>query len=383
MSLATFEMSMEDVRQAEPSSHAGPSTPPPASRPSPGASRPPLRILIVEDDQFTRQALEGMLNSMAQSPLLYGLPAMRLEIHAASSGETGWQTLTGMPIDIAFIDLGLPGITGFDLSWFYLSKDAAPGASRPHDTAMIACSSADVTPEKLHEAGMHDFLKKPVTMPALRHIIHKWLPTPSDLPQVQLPPSPSRTNRGAFAARVLHVEDCEITKTATCGMLEQMGLWVDTAASGEEAIKLLSSSRLYHLVLIDVNLQGGMSGCRRRRPPRNFHGGRANLRNSHAARPSAPPQVRPRELVPRLLRAAGAAPRRAGGAHLGARPRGVPRVWDRALLPEAAHRRAVPDDPADVPLSNRRRDERRAGRRRADGDGRRMTPSPASSYHIS
>ena len=261
MSLATFEMSMEDVRQAEPSSHAGPSTPPPASRPSPGASRPPLRILIVEDDQFTRQALEGMLNSMAQSPLLYGLPAMRLEIHAASSGETGWQTLTGMPIDIAFIDLGLPGITGFDLSWFYLSKDAAPGASRPHDTAMIACSSADVTPEKLHEAGMHDFLKKPVTMPALRHIIHKWLPTPSDLPQVQLPPSPSRTNRGAFAARVLHVEDCEITKTATCGMLEQMGLWVDTASSGEEAIKLLSSSRLYHLVLIDVNLQGGMSGC--------------------------------------------------------------------------------------------------------------------------
>ena len=278
MSLATFEMSMEDVRQAEPSSHAGPSTPPPESRPSPGASRPPLRILIVEDDQFTRQALEGMLNSMAQSPLLYGLPAMRLEIHAASSGETGWQTLTGMPIDIAFIDLGLPGITGFDLSWFYLSKDAAPGASRPHDTAMIACSSADVTPEKLHEAGMHDFLKKPVTMPALRHIIHKWLPTPSDLPQVQLPPSPSRTNRGAFAARVLHVEDCEITKTATCGMLEQMGLWVDTASSGEEAIKLLSSSRLYHLVLIDVNLQGGMSGCRRRRR-------RANLRNSHAARP--------------------------------------------------------------------------------------------------
>ena len=285
MSLATFEMSMEDVRQAEPSSHAGPSTPPPASRPSPGASRPPLRILIVEDDQFTRQALEGMLNSMAQSPLLYGLPAMRLEIHAASSGETGWQTLTGMPIDIAFIDLGLPGITGFDLSWFYLSKDAAPGASRPHDTAMIACSSADVTPEKLHEAGMHDFLKKPVTMPALRHIIHKWLPTPSDLPQVQLPPSPSRTNRGAFAARVLHVEDCEITKTATCGMLEQMGLWVDTASSGEEAIKLLSSSRLYHLVLIDVNLQGGMSGCRRRRPPRNFHDRRAVLRNSHASRP--------------------------------------------------------------------------------------------------
>ena len=201
MSLATFEMSMEDVRQAEPSSHAGPSTPPPASIPSPGASRPPLRNQIVEDDQFTRQALEGMLNSMAQSPLLYGLPAMRLEIHAASSGETGWQTLTGMPIDIAFIDLGLPGITGFDLSWFYLSKDAAPGASRPHDTAMIACSSADVTPEKLHEAGMHDFLKKPVTMPALRHIIHKWLPTPSDLPQVQLPPSPWTDAFGRYPNR--------------------------------------------------------------------------------------------------------------------------------------------------------------------------------------
>lgn len=270
MSLATFEMSMEDVRQAEPSSHAGPSTPPPASRPSPGASRPPLRILIVEDDQFTRQALEGMLNSMAQSPLLYGLPAMRLEIHAASSGETGWQTLTGMPIDIAFIDLGLPGITGFDLSWFYLSKDAAPGASRPHDTAMIACSSADVTPEKLHEAGMHDFLKKPVTMPALRHIIHKWLPTPSDLPQVQLPPSPSRTNRGAFAARVLHVEPCPITASNTQCLMQQLGVWVDSVETGEQAMRHLDKSgrrgdgpssprRVYDLVLVEMALPG-MSG---------------------------------------------------------------------------------------------------------------------------
>ena len=221
MSLATFEMSMEDVRQAEPSSHAGPRHAAAGVYTVAGRVAPPLRILIVEDDQFTRQALEDAE--------LDGAVAAAVRAARDAVGDPRRVVRRDGVADAhRHADRHrvhrprLPGITGFDLSWFYLSKDAAPGASRPHDTAMIACSSADVTPEKLHEAGMHDFLKKPVTMPALRHIIHKWLPTPSDLPQVQLPPSPSRTNRGAFAARVLHVEDCEITKTATCGMLEQM-----------------------------------------------------------------------------------------------------------------------------------------------------------------
>ena len=97
MSLATFEMSMEDVRQAEPSSHAGPSTPPPASIPSPGASRPPLRILIVEDDQQLRTLLGNYLsrfNGVIVTP--------------ASDLASALHLSANVSFDAAILDVNLP-----------------------------------------------------------------------------------------------------------------------------------------------------------------------------------------------------------------------------------------------------------------------------------
>lgn len=74
-------------------------------------------------------------------------------------------------------------------------------------TILIACSSDLPTDGSLSQYGIHDVLPKPVTMKALRHVMHKWLPRASavefDLDALQLsqPASLQRNRSGIFAGR--------------------------------------------------------------------------------------------------------------------------------------------------------------------------------------
>ena len=137
---------------------------------------------------------------------------------------------------------------------------------------MIACTSADVPMERLLEAGMQDILRKPARMPALRHLLQKWIPAQPS-PGIELLPPPLRrgsSTLGAFAARVLHVEPCPITASNTQCLMQQLGVWVDSVETGEQAMRHLDKSgrrgdgassprRVYDLVLVEMALPG-MSG---------------------------------------------------------------------------------------------------------------------------
>jgi len=130
---------------------------------------------------------------------------------------------------------------------------------QPRPTILIACT-ADTTATRplLEQYGIADVLVKPVTVQAMRHMLHKWLPRDASPPGEALVThqGPVRRSRsGNVNERILLVEDCEVTLLATELLLQQQGLVLDTATSGEEAMEALSK-RDYDLLLVDVQLPG-------------------------------------------------------------------------------------------------------------------------------
>jgi len=242
-----------------------------------------MRILVVEDDTFVREAMRMMIETIEkESAAMYAkqelaLRPTKLQAEYTMTGEQGWDMLRSRRFDIALIDLNLPGVSGLDLSWCY--QQMQPGAREEDHTAesggsaadpqqqptiLIACSSDLPTDGSLSQYGIHDVLPKPVTMKALRHVMHKWLPRASavefDLDALQLsqPASLQRNRSGIFAGRILLVEDCVVTRTATELVFQQLGLCADLAADGTSAMDQLLK-RDYDLILMDVDLPD-MSG---------------------------------------------------------------------------------------------------------------------------
>lgn len=112
--------------------------------------------------------------------------------------------------------------------------------------------------------GLKDVLRKPVTMASLRHMLHKWMPRRNASSfKLQSQPTPLgrgiHSGSGIFSARILMVEDCEVTAMATQCMFQEMGLWIDSVVDGEAGMRALSGAAAYDLILLDVNLPN-MSG---------------------------------------------------------------------------------------------------------------------------
>ena len=75
--------------------------PPPAPAPVPGV---PRRILVVEDNVDAREMLRAQLAQDGH------------EVHAAADGPTGVDMAAAVLPDVVFIDIGLPGIDGYEVA---------------------------------------------------------------------------------------------------------------------------------------------------------------------------------------------------------------------------------------------------------------------------
>lgn len=104
----------------------------------------PLSILIVEDHADSAQTLAEVLS-------LYGH-----EVHLASSGIDALREVVSHPPDVVLLDIGLPGMNGWEL--------AGCLKSLPKPPVLIAVTGyAQVEDRRRSEdAGIHLHLAKPV-----------------------------------------------------------------------------------------------------------------------------------------------------------------------------------------------------------------------------
>lgn len=140
-----------------------PSTPAPAVEPAPrcaAAATRPRRVLLIEDNRDARETFRMMLELAGH------------EVLEAEEGRTGLELLkTALP-DVAVIDVGLPGLNGYEIASRFRRE---PQGNRVLLVALTGYGTPEAR-EQSRAAGFDHHLIKPVDPEVLRDLMGRNLP---------------------------------------------------------------------------------------------------------------------------------------------------------------------------------------------------------------
>lgn len=105
-------------------------------------------VLLIDDDEALLRLFGGYLEK-AGFELIY-----------AHDGDEGWELARRLAPDIILLDLGLPGMDGYELSSRFKS------ANLTHTIPLIILTSADISPDAermFRQRGVDDYIHKSVS----------------------------------------------------------------------------------------------------------------------------------------------------------------------------------------------------------------------------
>jgi two-component system sensor histidine kinase/response regulator len=135
---------------------------PVTSQPIPATSpaRKPVRILLAEDNIINQKVATGLLHNIGYSADI------------ANNGLEVLEALAIKPYDLILMDCQMPELDGYETTQ---RIRANPSWASMHIIAMTANAMRGES-EKCLEAGMDDYLSKPVRLEALRDMLARWMP---------------------------------------------------------------------------------------------------------------------------------------------------------------------------------------------------------------
>ena len=116
-----------------------------------------MRILIIEDETGIRQQIAEKLKQHDYM------------VDETGEGEEGLFFAEEYPIDVAIVDIGLPGISGLDVIKQLRDKG--------HTLPILILTARDRWQDKVDglEAGADDYLAKPVNLDKLMSMLKIWM----------------------------------------------------------------------------------------------------------------------------------------------------------------------------------------------------------------
>jgi PAS domain S-box-containing protein len=120
------------------------------------------QVLLVEDNEVNRLVAEGMLKKLG------------VRTDAAGNGAEALAALERERYDLVLMDVQMPVMDGFEATRRIREREAAGASSRISIIAMTA-HAMQGDREKCMEAGMDDYLAKPIMPQALTDMLAKWL----------------------------------------------------------------------------------------------------------------------------------------------------------------------------------------------------------------
>jgi two-component system, sensor histidine kinase and response regulator len=195
-----------------------------------------MRVLIVDDNAASRVTLR-------QQTAGWGMTA-----DTAADGQDALQQLrtpSGLPYDLAILDLTLPGMDGIELA-----------AAIKADPALASLPLLMMTPlgqfGRARGIEIAGYLSKPVRQSQLRNCITATLGLGGAAPPPSLPEDDGFAVL-AGAVQILLVEDNLVNQEVGMAMLEGLGCGARLAGNGVEGLAELNSGK-YHLVLMDCQM---------------------------------------------------------------------------------------------------------------------------------
>jgi len=136
---------------------------PATMEPLPDFTRRKGRILLAEDNITNQQVALGILKKL-------GLTA-----DAVANGREAVEALKTLPYDLVFMDVQMPEMDGFEATC--LIRDPRTGIlNRNIPVIAMTAYAMQGDREKCLEAGVDDYVSKPVSLQALIAVLEKWLP---------------------------------------------------------------------------------------------------------------------------------------------------------------------------------------------------------------
>ncbi len=215
----------------------------PAAQVPPAAVSPDAlkgkRVLIVEDNPTNRAILTEQARGWG------------MEVEPASDGENALALLRqeaarGGGFAVALVDMKMPRMNGLEL--VRAIKDDAGLAPLP--VIMLTSLGREGEMAAARTAGVACYLCKPVRQEELRNAIAALLEPAEGRVDAACVRSPARTR---FDGRILLAEDNPVNQAVALGMLETLGVEVDVADNGRQAVDRIAARR-YDLVLMDCQM---------------------------------------------------------------------------------------------------------------------------------
>lgn len=117
-----------------------------------------MKILLVEDVKVAQIVTQTMLKTFSN------------DVDVADDGEQAIDILNKSKYDLVFMDLGLPGINGFE------ATRQIRMIENYQETPIVALTAhhEDVYRQGAMEAGMNDFIEKPLTFDKVDAVLKKF-----------------------------------------------------------------------------------------------------------------------------------------------------------------------------------------------------------------
>ncbi len=200
---------------------------------------------MVDDQPEAREVLSGMLH------------ACGVETLALESGEFALEQLRASPtpFDLIVLDWRMPGLDGIETARRIAALQLAP---LPVRLLLVTAFDDPSLRSEAREAGFASVLIKPVTPSAIHNVLGQvFAGVAPQMPEAATAGSDaeralSRSYRGT---RILLAEDDFINQEVSKGLLDAVGLVVDIANDGIEALAMARAND-YALILMDMQMPG-------------------------------------------------------------------------------------------------------------------------------
>ena len=177
------------------------------------------RILLAEDNITNQRVAVGILKTMG------------LRANVVANGAEAVKAIEALPYDLVLMDVQMPEMDGFEATRAIRNLQSAIPNRRIPIIAMTA-HAMQSDRERCLEAGMDDYIAKPVSPQALAEMLDKWLPRETEAPTEQATGKPESSapvsaqepeapvfDKAGMMARMMDDEDLARTVTE-CFLLD-------------------------------------------------------------------------------------------------------------------------------------------------------------------
>jgi len=200
-----------------------------------------MRALVVDDISVNLEIISRQLGS-------FGLEVTRALDGFAAMAELERAWHVGKPIEIAFLDQMMPGMTGESLA---RRVRATPTIAR---TRLILVSSAGPQGRDADAHNELDYvIDKPIRQVDLRNCLKTVFAGPTRMRLASRMAPDGKPAASGSRLRVLLAEDNRVNQMVAVALLTKAGHEVDVVGNGREAVNAVSLSD-YDVVLMDVQM---------------------------------------------------------------------------------------------------------------------------------